>query len=229
MKSPTVLLGLIAIAVSTGGCAATQRATLEQLGHRAAFDFGCPGGQLWLYHIDSRTKAVTGCGQRLVYLEHCDALANICSWTIDTPTIAQARWNQQEATPPWAGTLTGWPPRTGSAGRPHSQPLGARPPSGTAAGAATAGSAPTEPRGRVIRTDLYGPDMARTKPQPLDPRSPPTSLFGELQESPEAPAPAPAPPSTGRPLPPPRKQPTPRPTSPSTPPPVPSAAPDFGL
>ncbi len=152
MNPPIRGLALIAVAAaalgsSTAGCATVQRATAEQLQYRATFDLGCPGGQLWLYHIDSRTKAVAGCGQRLVYLEQCDALAGACSWTIDTPNALHAQGP-----------------------RPVSKPAAAQ--------HSSANHVTEKPRGRTIRTGLYGEDRARTAAKPPEPRQTPTELFG---------------------------------------------------
>lgn len=227
-------LGLIAgaaatLGCSTAGCATVQRATVEQLQYRATFDLGCPGGQLWLYHIDSRTKAVTGCGQRLVYLEQCDSLAGACSWKIDTPALGHAQGQRPFPHPVGArGGATGWLPLPGAGGHPY--PYGASSPHGVpipGQGRRTH-SVANEPRGRTIRTELYGEDRARTAPKPPDPRQTPTELFGGTPGTPGTPgktaappaAPTAPPPHDGAPRKgtPPRKTP-PLPPSTATPPP----------
>ncbi|MBW2456302.1 MAG: hypothetical protein JRI68_17415 [Deltaproteobacteria bacterium] len=213
MMLPIRRLSLIAVAAacgcSTAGCATVQRATLEHLQYRATFDLGCPGGQLWLYHIDSRTKAVAGCGQRLVYLEQCDSVAGACSWKIDTPMLVHAQGQRPYGVRP-----------------PHGVPI---PGQGT-----SANSAPNEPRGRTIRTELYGEDKARTAPKPPEPRQTPTVLFGGTPgtpgktaappAAPTAPPPAGRPPGKGTPA---RKT-QPLPPSTATPPP-PGTPYDFGF
>ena len=81
-----VLLGLWA---PFAGCGTRKPATLRQLEHRATFDLACPAGQLRLHHVDERTKAVTGCGRALVYVEQCDATGEEtrCSWLANTPPL----------------------------------------------------------------------------------------------------------------------------------------------
>lgn len=83
---------------ATGCVTPAKRAPVTTLFHRAVYDLGCATQQLQLYHIDGRTKAMAGCGRRLVYVEHCDPSLGRdgCSWVLDTPTFSQAQWPQQE-------------------------------------------------------------------------------------------------------------------------------------
>jgi len=219
MTSPAARLALLALAALATGCATAQRATLEQLRYRATFDLGCPGGQLWLYHIDSRTKAVRGCGQRLVYLEHCDTVAGACSWKIDTPALLLAQ-GQPPMGQPVPGTA-GWLPVPGSGAT-------------TGQGSATAPGA-DQPRGRAIPTELYGSQRARTAAQPPDSRQAPTELFGDAAaatDGPDAKKPAPSAPPPPY-LPSPRKAAPPKPPSPQPPstvtPPPPATPYDLGF
>jgi hypothetical protein len=60
------------------------------------FDLGCPANALQLHHIDRRTKAVLGCGRRLIYVESCESrgLRRECTWMLDTPSYVQQTWPQ---------------------------------------------------------------------------------------------------------------------------------------
>src|SRR5512137_1862109 len=90
-----LLLPLWATALGSLSCAATAPgATLAQLQRRAVIDLACPNELLWLYHVDSRTKAVTGCGRRLLYVESCQDVRGeqACTWVMNSPTLMQSMW-----------------------------------------------------------------------------------------------------------------------------------------
>lgn len=118
------------------GCASGPRATLTALSYRAVFDLGCPVQALQLHHLDDRSKAVAGCGRRLIYVEDCQThgMAQACTWLLDTPTIAQQTWPHAQP-PPAAAPVARAP-----AAPPSYHPS---PP-----------AAPTPVLGRPIRTDL---------------------------------------------------------------------------
>ena len=88
-KTMHPLLALVALAALVLGCAAPQRASLEQLRTRSAFDLSCHPQMLHLYHIDERTKGVVGCGRRLTYVESCDGVGarDVCTWMLDQPPL----------------------------------------------------------------------------------------------------------------------------------------------
>ncbi len=68
---------------------ATGDATLDQLKSRASFDLDCPKSELRTTTIDDRTRGVSGCGQRVTYVESCDRVGNWgakdnCTWVQNT-------------------------------------------------------------------------------------------------------------------------------------------------
>jgi hypothetical protein len=72
---------IVTMSVVLGACGATE----SQLRSRAAFDFSCPQGQLQITEIDGRSKGVTGCGKRAVYVEQCKPNnASDCTWVLNT-------------------------------------------------------------------------------------------------------------------------------------------------
>jgi hypothetical protein len=188
------LLALILGAASCSlGCgASTAGASLAQLQNRAVFDLGCPGYQLSVYHVDSRTKAVTGCGRRLLYVESCQDIrgAQACTWVMNTPTFVQTQWpglltpqpttvvvQQQLPAPslrphatslfdPGARAPTAVPPQPGSRGGTVPS-AGAKPGAGAGAGAeAGRGTTLGEPEGRSYSTDLFGTTPGPGQPTP---------------------------------------------------------------
>jgi hypothetical protein len=52
----------------------------DQLKSRASFDFDCPKSSIRTVTIDDRTKGVTGCGRRAVYIQTCSP----CTWVMNT-------------------------------------------------------------------------------------------------------------------------------------------------
>jgi hypothetical protein len=192
-------------------CVPPTRAQLPRLQQRAVFDLGCAGEQLYVVHIDERTKAVSGCGRRLVYLEDCDRGAgNVCSWKLDTPMPGQASWpgtTGMQAPPTIQASPTiqaqsgalrsGWMVPAG-APRPMKRDLfeAGKEPTPTAQPAAPA----TSPTQRNFRTDLYSGgsgSVAEGKPAR---RNIPTTLFEGSEAKPERPATPPtAAPPTGAP------------------------------
>ena len=96
------------------GCASTtpKGATVQQLENRAVFDLGCAQQQLWIYDLDARTKAVVGCGRRLVYIESCEPVRGetTCTWIMNTPTDTQMQWPQWQTAQAGAGHPTQTPP-----------------------------------------------------------------------------------------------------------------------
>jgi hypothetical protein len=179
---------LLLVLLFSVACVQPKRAQLPQLQQRAVFDLGCPAAQLYLVHVDERTKAVTGCGRRLIYLEDCDRGAgNQCSWRLDSPAPGQAWFPGASTTPATPGALSsGWMVPAGPP-RPVKRELfepGAEP---------TPAAAPTQ---RTIRTDLYS-GGARALPEGRRTRRPiRTKLFGEPEATPANPDQAPPPPTS---------------------------------
>lgn len=109
------------------------------------FDLGCPAQGLELYHVDRRTKAVVGCGRRLVYVESCESFGTKreCTWMLDSPIFAQSAWPGTMATP-GSGPVAAAPTTP--------LPSAAHPP------------VPVAPadhvEGRPIRTDLDGTEQS---------------------------------------------------------------------
>lgn len=72
-------------------------ATEDQLRTRSAFDLNCPAEQLSITFIDGMTRGVTGCGQRVTYVQVCDgppSLGRSCTWVLNTegrPAVSQDR------------------------------------------------------------------------------------------------------------------------------------------
>jgi hypothetical protein len=178
------LLAPVALAVASSGCVSTHRADLRALGHRAVYDLGCPIQHLQVDHVDARTKAVGGCGRRLIYVEDCDRHDGsiTCTWRVDTPSVEQQTWPQAfaayqrpEAAAPLGRTLPtelfdpGEEPTVASA---PADPL-AMPPA-------------TASPGRPFATDLFQPGTDRTPSE-----RPPRAIRSGLQSDDDAPAPSP--------------------------------------
>jgi hypothetical protein len=170
--------------MSSLSCVATgPGATLGQLQNRAVFDLGCPSQSLWVYHVDSRTKAVTGCGRRLLYVESCQDIRGeqACTWVMNTPTFMQTMWPSLLAPQPTTVIVQQRLPAPSSrpvatalfdpssASPPAESSSGGRAPSG-AGPAGSAGSAPGkgaavgEVEGRPFSTDLFDPTPTARKP-----------------------------------------------------------------
>jgi hypothetical protein len=69
-----------------GGC--VQRASMETLQRRAAFELDCPPDQIRVVRIDDRTVLVQGCEQRATYVETCEHSGQYnefgeCHWVLD--------------------------------------------------------------------------------------------------------------------------------------------------
>jgi hypothetical protein len=68
------------------GC--VQRASMETLNRRAAFELDCPPDQIRVVQIDDRTVLVQGCAQRATYVETCERSGQHnefgeCHWLLD--------------------------------------------------------------------------------------------------------------------------------------------------
>jgi hypothetical protein len=79
-------LAAIGLLLCSFGCGA---ATIKQLSKRAAFELECPAEQLEIVEIDTRTRGVSGCGRRAVYVETCERFGQYnefgkCTWTLDS-------------------------------------------------------------------------------------------------------------------------------------------------
>jgi hypothetical protein len=84
--------------------AACGGASVDQLRTRAAFDMDCPERQLQVVELDSRTRGVRGCGQRLTYVETCGMHDGYggkhdCTWVLNTDTERQRRAEQRAPGP----------------------------------------------------------------------------------------------------------------------------------
>ena len=75
---------LLVVFVLSAGCGATA----SQLKSRAAFDLHCNESSIRITKLDSRTRGVTGCGQRATYIESCDgpadSFARKCTWVLNS-------------------------------------------------------------------------------------------------------------------------------------------------
>jgi hypothetical protein len=79
---------VVGLAVTAASCMpSTNRASLQQLQMRAAFDMACRTELMRTYHVDERTTGVEGCGRRLTYIESCEIIDGInrCTWVLDAP------------------------------------------------------------------------------------------------------------------------------------------------
>jgi len=158
------------------GCLSTAPgASLVELQNRAVFDLGCPYQQLFVYHLDVRTKVVTGCARRLIYVESCQDIRgeSACTWVLNTPTFLQTQWPQwvvpQPVSPYIVAQQPGPMPPPPSAVRPQpSAPVdplaGYGMPPRAGAGDGAVPGAQDEAPGRPFPTKLFGPDQGQTKP-----------------------------------------------------------------
>ena len=91
-----------------GACVSCMGATQETLLKRAAFDLNCKANNIEIVTIDKRTRGVTGCAQRVTYVETCRACANgypscDCTWVLN----GDARKMESKAAAPAKPTPTG--------------------------------------------------------------------------------------------------------------------------
>jgi len=79
---------VVSVGLVVGALLACGGATAEQLTTRAAFDLNCPAAQITVIRLDGATRGVTGCGQRVTYVESCDAPVNnayrSCIWVLNS-------------------------------------------------------------------------------------------------------------------------------------------------
>lgn len=84
------VVGMFSGGVVLAALLACTGASEDQLRARSAFDLNCPDSQLKITDIDDKTKGVTGCGQRVTYVESCDgpadAMARECTWVLNSNT-----------------------------------------------------------------------------------------------------------------------------------------------
>ena len=77
------ILMLPVLTLLVGGCA---HASGDQLAHRASFDLNCAEKQLQVVELDARTRGVSGCGQKVTYVETCDGprqnFGTKCTWAL---------------------------------------------------------------------------------------------------------------------------------------------------
>ncbi|MCC6521434.1 MAG: hypothetical protein IT373_02115 [Polyangiaceae bacterium] len=103
----------LALGAATFGCVPPAPASLAQLQVRSSLDLACPANLLQLFNIGARTKAVTGCGRQLVYVETCHGERE-CAWVLDSPgafgAAAVARAEPTSAPPLAPPPLTAAPP-----------------------------------------------------------------------------------------------------------------------
>ena len=80
---------LLAFGMALGLCACAATASNESLVSRAIFDLSCGADRLQFYEIDSRTRAVRGCGRKATYIESCDgdrySMFTQCTWVLNHP------------------------------------------------------------------------------------------------------------------------------------------------
>lgn len=76
-------------------------ASMSSLRSRAAFDLKCNETDLQIVDLDGRTKGVSGCGARGVYVEDCQrtwANTSSCTWVLNSSELPPA--GMRDATPP---------------------------------------------------------------------------------------------------------------------------------
>jgi hypothetical protein len=89
------LVSLTAVLFVISGCGATT----DQLAARASFDLGCPKEKLDIVRLDDRTRGVTGCGQKVTYVESCSSGGNLsgglvgmakqgCTWVLNASSTS---------------------------------------------------------------------------------------------------------------------------------------------
>lgn len=83
-----LFLSLCGLVSFISGCATT--ASPDQLLARAAFDMHCDRQSLQVVAIDDLTRGVSGCGQRMTYVDSCDGprqnFGTKCTWVLNTNT-----------------------------------------------------------------------------------------------------------------------------------------------
>jgi hypothetical protein len=94
---------LVSFLVAACHCAPSpQHASMQQLQNRAAYDLACPVQWMRVHHLDGRTKGVEGCGNRVTYVEHCEATKDArCTWVLDMQMLQPVA-----ATPSMPSTTT---------------------------------------------------------------------------------------------------------------------------
>jgi hypothetical protein len=105
------VLGATAVA-ATCACGGGGAATWAQLRARASFDMDCPVAQLTIHEIDVRTAGVTGCSQRMTYVESCEshtayggpggsmyASRDHCTWMLNTEAKPRAKQEDTAGSP----------------------------------------------------------------------------------------------------------------------------------
>jgi len=140
---------------------------------RAVFDLGCAAQGLMLYQIDGRTKVVTGCGRRLVYVVACEPQLGRggCTWLIDSPSSAQVSWPSGCPSP--------------SPVRPQLPPAGTAPGGSLPYGPQPTGTrSPPQPAAPVVpplkSTSEFGPSPPGPPPPPWLGPPPPLDSTGEF-------------------------------------------------
>lgn len=99
----TSALLVVALMVALFAAACTvppQHASITVLQGRAALELGCSPSQLVVHHLDRRTKLVTGCQRRAVYVESCEKRAHHwhCTWLLQTIVPERAHASAPSAT-----------------------------------------------------------------------------------------------------------------------------------
>ena len=124
MGTSAISLGFTLVALGTVSCmAAPPAATVQQLMQRASYDLQCPLGYMGLYHLDSLTKVVSGCGRRLVYEEQCQSSAAgaACTWRLEPTPVAIAPVAFSPSSPP-VSNPTPYAPAAGTGSAPPPPP-----------------------------------------------------------------------------------------------------------
>jgi hypothetical protein len=87
---PPLLACILAVSACTPAGAPENEG--DDLKTRAAFELGCPKAEIKVVTLDARTKGVTGCGMKAVYVEHCQRpgapLDEECTWVNNTSARA---------------------------------------------------------------------------------------------------------------------------------------------
>jgi len=76
-------LTILAAASLLAGCVVHTNTAHEWIRERASQDFGCPKGQITVYHYTDKPheKGALGCGKEMVYVEQCNG--GNCRWVAD--------------------------------------------------------------------------------------------------------------------------------------------------
>jgi|GEM_PF-3882418 len=119
MSKTAKLAVLVAFVAFQFACSAS----MSSLRSRAAFDLKCNENDLHIVDLDSRTKGVSGCGARSVYVEDCQrtwANTSSCTWVLNSSELPPA--SMKDATTTLPTTTPAADPTTPTTAPPASKP-----------------------------------------------------------------------------------------------------------